>query len=363
MEILTKKRLAGLILAVLLITALALAARHSLSTVAPQQPVEITAVPVSQINKPIKVMRTGTVENSTHVPVSADFSGELSEVYVAAGQAVKAGQPLFKIQASSVPEVSQPATAAPQSHDNYDKALEEYNRNQKLYEIGAIPRRQLEAAAARLQQAQESSSPVQDNIPSSGPAINSTTIVKAPIDGIVTSLSAAAGKAVQAGQQLLALGSGQEVEIVAQLNQNDLYLVHLGTAAAIDMPNNQPVTGQVSQIYPRIEANQPPSFLAHLKLSGNPDNLLKPGMTANVYIDIGKSAAVPAVPSTSIFIDEQGQSFIYVVANDKAKRQQVTIGEIISDFTEITSPLPPQALVITSPISELKDGTAVTIVQ
>jgi membrane fusion protein (multidrug efflux system) len=325
----------------------------------PQTPVALTAVPLGTINKPIQISRKGSIENSTSVPINAEFSGLLSEVYVTEGQVVKSGQPLYKLQGSSESTVNQPIGASQQTQVNYDNALKEFNRCQKLFEIGAIPRRQLDIATARLQEAKESLTNTQNTIESPS---NGSATIKAPIGGTVTGLSASSGKAVQAGQQLLSLGSGQEVEAVIHLDQNDLYLVHLGTLATIEV-SQQTIAGYVSRIYPQVEANEISSFLAHVKLTNNPDGLLKSGMSITIRIDTGKSSAVPAVPTASILQDNQGRNFIYLAVNGKAAIQQITIGETIGDFTEITSDLPQQSMVITSSMESLKDGDAITVMQ
>jgi membrane fusion protein (multidrug efflux system) len=329
----------------------------------PQTPVTLTAVPLGTINKPVQIARKGSIENAVSVPVNADFSGVLSEIYVTEGQAVKTGQPLFKLQASSeAPTVHENTGASPQVQANYDNALKEVDRLQKLFELGAIPRRQLDIATAHLQEAKENLTNAQSASESPNAAVNGTATINAPTGGIVTGLSVSSGKTVQAGQQLLSLGSGQEVEAVVSLNQNDLYLVHLGTPATIEV-SQQTVAGQVTRIYPQVEADQIASFLAHVKLTTNPDGLLKSGMSVMIRIDTGKSSTVPAVPTASIFQDDQGRNFIYLADNGKATIQQITLGQAIGDFTEITSDLPQQSMVITSNTNEIKDGDAITVAQ
>ncbi|HWR45678.1 efflux RND transporter periplasmic adaptor subunit [Sporomusa sp.] len=328
----------------------------------PRMPVNITAVPLGTINKPIHIVRTGSIENSTSVPINAEFSGQLSEIYVTEGQAVKAGQPLLKLQASSEPTVNQTIGASQQTQANYDKALEEFNRYQKLFEIGGIPRRQLDLAITHLQEAKASLNNTPNTMQSSNATINGSATINAPINGIVTGLSTAPGKTVQAGQQLISLGSGQAVEVVVHLDQNDLYLAHLGTPAAIEV-SQQTIVGQISGIYPQVEANQISSFLAHIKLTNNPAGLLKSGMSVNVRIDTGTSVIVPAVPSASIFQDDKGKNFIYTTTTGKAIIQQISIGETIGEFTEITSLLPQQSMVITSNPKDIKDGDTITVIQ
>jgi RND family efflux transporter MFP subunit len=356
------------LIALLFTVALLLAASYNLLPIAvwPQHiiaksPIKLTALPIGTMNKPIPIARTGSIESSTSVPINADFSGRLSEIYVTEGQAVKAGQPLLKLQATKEPTANQ-NTGISQIQANYDNALKDVTRLQKFYDLGAIPRRQLEIATAKLEEAKTRLTNAQSTIHSSNATINGSVIINAPIDGKVTGLSTAPGKTVQAGQQLLSLGSGQEVEVVVNLDQNDLYLVHLGTPAIIEV-SQQAIVGQVSRIYPRVEADQSPSFIAHIKLTTNPADLLKSGMAVTVRIETDKTALVPAVPTASVLQDDQSRNFIYLAANGKAVIQQITIGATIGDFTEVTSNLPQQSMVITSNVADIKDGDAIEVTQ
>lgn len=358
-----KRSLAAMLLAVLLLTAIALALNTHRASL-PQQPQPPaspaadapTARSVDRILKPLTIVRTGTLESAGSLPVTADFTGQLKELYVKNGQAVKAGQPLLVLQATDEPQSGEPAPAAPsaQAQADYEAAQKEVNRLQKLYDIGGISRKQFEAAAARLQEAKTNlSAPA--SVKSASVPKGTLATVAAPIDGIVANLSAANGTTVQAGQKLLALGSGHDVEAVVRLAQNDLYLTHLGAPARITSGQNT-VAGQVSKIYPQIETNQAPAFLAHVKLLSNPDGLFRAGQPVTVKLDTGKTAEVQAVPTTALLYDNQGQTFLFLVVDGKAHRQAVLAGEAVGNFTEITSELPPSSYVLAPALASIKDG-------
>jgi len=279
--------------ALLLIVALTVAARYNLwaKPGAAPAPVSQTAPQAGNISKPTGLVRTGSVESATSVPVNSEFTGRVSEIYVTEGQAVKAGQPLFKLAPSggdvSRAAANQPAAVQPPAKASYEQASEKYKLYQNLYDQGAISRRQLEAAAAELQAAKEgASSSSAKSSPGGATTLQAPVTIKAPVDGIVTDLTTA-GTTVQAGQQVLALGSGQTMEIVVSLEQPELYLVHLGTTASIKLAN-QTILGQVSSIFPEVKGDNVSAFLAHIKLINAPTGLLKPGMTVSASIDIGK---------------------------------------------------------------------------
>ena len=319
----------------------------------PNAPIQVTTVPVGTINKPLYLSRTGVIQSSTSVPVNAVASGRITEIYVKEGQSIKAGQPLFKMDAvaaapAATPQPPAVATASP----SYEKAQEEYTRYQKLFAIGAISKKQLEASAARVQAAKESQ--IQDT-QAAPTAISGPVTVSAPTSGIASGLTMTPGKEVQAGQQLLFLGSGQDVEALIPLTQNDLYLVHLGTGILIETPS-QPLPGQVSAIYPKIEAGQEPSFLAHVKLTANPGGLLKAGMAVSLRIATESAAPVPAVPTSAIIKDGEGRKFLYLAENNKAVLQEITVGDTLGDVTELTSKLPDGSRIIITPLEQLKNG-------
>ncbi|HEY3426631.1 MAG TPA: efflux RND transporter periplasmic adaptor subunit, partial [Negativicutes bacterium] len=336
----------------------------------PGNPISVTAEPISTINKPVPIVRTGSIENSSVLPVTTDFPGRISEVYVKEGQEVKAGQPLLKLLGASGPStnskaaVNQNGAADPQAQESYDNALKEYNRLQKLYDQGAIPRRQVEEASARLQVAQEGLASSQGT---AQPTRNITTVtssdgfttISAPVSGTVTKLSTGIDQTVQAGQQLMVLGSG-EVQVVVPIEQNDLYLVYSGIPATIEV-SGKTITGKVASIYPEIGPDNLPTFRTHIKVTNNADDLLKIGMAVTVRINTGKSAVVFVIPKVAVVQEGQDIQYIYLVENGKAVRQQVSIGETIGDFQEITSELPEQAIVVTSNAENIRNGDALTV--
>jgi len=364
----------------LLLVALMLAARYGLlpatpwtQYIIPRTPVNVTAMPIGTMNKPIPIVRTGSIQSPTSVPIATEFSGQISEVYVTEGQPVKAGQPLVKLLGSAEPSTkseiivsNQSVGTNSQAQTNYDNALKEYNRDQQLYEKGAIPRRKVENDAARLQVLKESLAGNQETTHSSITGTTTATsggfaTISAPINGIVTGLSAVIDKAVQTGQQLMVLDSG-EVQVVIAIEQNDLYLVHLGTPATIEV-SGQALLGQVVTIYPELGINNIPAFRTHIKVTNDTGGLLKTGMSVTVHINTGKTATVLAIPATAIFNDNQGLHYIYLADNGKAIRQQISMGEPLGDFIEITATLPEQALVITSNVDNLSNGDPIVIVE
>lgn len=338
-------------------------ARHQFQL--PQPSAAVTAVAAGVVDKPLRLVRPGSLEQAQLLPVYTEYAGTVARLYVVPGQAVKAGQPLLTLEAVTAPPVVKPAlppAGQPASRASHENAQQEFERYQKLYELGAISRKQLEAAAARLKAAQES----QDSAPAASGSTQSVVDVprgpvevRAPADGIVTGLMTAQGKSVPSGQQLMSLGSGQELEAVISLEQSDLYVCRLGTAVTLQL-GEQTVAGQISGIYPEVAEDQSVTYRAHVKLAGQPAGPTS-GTPVQMVLETGQTVPVLAVPSAALQQDAAGSYFVYTVTDNTVGTQPVAAGETVGDFTEISAGLVPDTLVLSGAVDGLRPGAAVVL--
>lgn len=332
-------------------------------------PVSVTTAAVSKIDKAIEIPAAGSVESRKAAVVGAQIAGRIINVSVTDGQMVTAGQDLVTIQGTAPvvrSNTTSPANAPsmqngeanPEAQANYESIQKKYEQYQKLYQLGAVPRRQVEDLQAQLAAAREAlSSPAESTVPS-GTTTGSQEVVAtitAPIAGKIMEITAANEATVQTGQQLMVVDSGGDVRVVVQLSQEDLYLIHTGTQVKIVLPDapDQIFTGQVEGIFPEIGA-QAQSFRTHIRVD-NTNGVLKPGQTVNAAFCMDQTVPVNAVPALSV-IREKETNYIFLAVNGKAVRQEVTTGSRLGDFIEITSDLPDSARVITSHVTDIKDG-------
>ena len=260
--------------ALVLAAAVAIVARQDFRTVpaSPPATVEIAKVQPAPENPPTGMVRAGTIVTAKLLPIYSGFAGKISEVYVKEGQLIKAGQPLFKLEAASIPVEAAPEPSIVPTKD--------YSHYQKLFEQGIISRRELDNITAH-----QYAAPRKTNSGAAA-APPAPAITTAPIDGIVTGLTADPGSDVQADQKLLSLGSGQTLEAVVPLEQSDLYRVQLGAPATVEA-SGQMISGEVLSIFPEVKENSIVAFLAHVSLTHPPAGLLQAGMPVTVRIDTG----------------------------------------------------------------------------
>ena len=252
-----------------------LAAAYSGSSLPSKQradePAVINSPPSHPNNENVQPIWQGSVVRAVPTPVHSQFAGRIQTLYVAEGQSVKRGQQLLVI----APAAGQPPSSL--GADEYGKALQEYQRLQKLYDMGAIPRRQVEQAAARLQAAKGQ------------PAAGQSSGLKEPVeltasfDGVVTGLAVSPGGVVQSGQQLLAIGSGEPFEIIVTVEEQRVGVFRLGSAVEMRAAGEN-VRGRVTAILPQPQGNGVPSFLCRISLHQPTDGRLQEGMTVHVAL-------------------------------------------------------------------------------
>lgn len=258
--------------AFMLIGLLLFASRSNFHTEPPTSP-ETAENPPPVANTAPEIVRDGVLASTALLPVNSGFAGKILEVYVTNGQPVQAGQALFKL------EYATPAT--PPAGEKSGTVKVDAERLKQLYEQGIISRREWETATgARARTTSNEDGPASA---AASPATLVIATTNAPIAGIVSGLTVTAESAVQPDQRILALGSGNKLEAVVSLTQDELYKVPLGARAVIEVAG-QSFMGDVSSILPELLDNQVVSFQAHISLANAPAVALQAGMPATVRI-------------------------------------------------------------------------------
>ena len=107
----------------------------------------IQSAALGKITKPIILTRSGAVEKAAFIPVTADFTGLLTDLYVKEGETVSAGQKIGVLKATedTLTEVSaapqQSAAPSADAQTAYENAQKEVSRLKQLYEIGGVSRK------------------------------------------------------------------------------------------------------------------------------------------------------------------------------------------------------------------------------
>jgi HlyD family secretion protein len=267
-----------------------------------------------------KVDATGTLAPVTTVQVGSQVSGTVKALAVDFNAQVRKGQVIAELDPSLFQtQVDQARATLIKSQSDVDRAKVEvddssskFRRAQELYEQKLISRNDLETAQSTAMQAEAALKSAEAQVTQARASLNQTevnlghTIIRSPIDGTVISRN------VDVGQTVAASMSAPTLYVIAQ------DLTHMQVSASIDESDigriepSQPVTfrvdaypqqifrGTVKQV--RLDAKTEQNVVSYTTMIDvpNEDLRLKPGMTANVTVQIAANQDVLRVPNAAL---------------------------------------------------------------
>ncbi|GAO40439.1 putative efflux pump periplasmic linker protein [Sphingomonas changbaiensis NBRC 104936] len=304
------------------------------------------------------VSATGTMAARIDMPVGVvGEGGEVTRVLVQPGDWVRAGQVLATIERSVQAQQSAALDAQINvARANARLAEQELARAQQLVGRGFVSKADVERKLATrdqaLAQVRVAEAQYREALARTG-----RLDIRAPAAGLVLTRSVEPGQVVGAGSgTLFRLAKGGEMELRAQLSENDLASVHVGAIATVTpVGSSQSFKGQVWQVSPVIDP-QTRQGIARIALAYSP--LLRPGGFAQAEIVTGQVNA-PLLPESAVLSDQNG-NFVYIVdANDKAQRRAVKTGQVSDKGIAIISGLNGDEKVVLSAGAFLNPGQVV----
>ena len=199
---------------------------------------------------------------------------------------------------------------------------------------GTVPDGATGTSLLKLKQAQLSVQSAQDNLDN----YLASTTVTAPFDGTITQAQVVSGDIVSNGTAAFTIDDLSSMVVDVQVIEVDINSVKVGQPAAItfDAIPNKTYNGKVIQTSMAGTAGQNSvSFTVTVQLT-DADALVKPGMTANVTIITNQVEGALLVPSTAVYTDNAGKTFVYLVNNGQVAEVPVTVGASSDTTSQIT---------------------------
>lgn len=245
-----------------------------------------------------------------------------------------------------------------QAQTDLEQARRQRARLDQLLAVQAIPARRVEEAraeesraqarleAARARIAQYEHSRTADAAPDGDTAFRA----KAPLAGIVTSLSVAPGSIVEAGQVILSIVSPDRLWIVAEVPESDAGALGMLRTAELEIPGLSPgapaITGTV-RIRNIGRTVNPESRRIPVTLEVvNQNGLLRIGQSLFVRFGVGDPVETLAAPISSL-VDDGGQTVVFVQsAGESFAKRIVRSGMSGEGYVQILSGLQPGERVV-----------------
>ncbi len=289
--------------------------------------------------------------------------------------------------ASSIPEQIQKAELdASSSKAAADAQKQIVESRKELFQQGALPRRELDAAEVALAQAQsqyQQAQKVLDDLRRSGKeqavksaggqfnaakgkllasqAALSYSYIKSPINGVVTDRPLYPGELATANQPLLTVMDNSSLIAKAHISQAQAVGLKKGAEAEIRIAGqDDPIPGKLSLVSPALDPGS--TTIEVWVQAAKPPDSLRPGMTVQISITAATAQDAVIVPNNSIFQTNDGANYVVVTGSDNVAHQKnVQLGIRGVTETQITSGVNAGEAVITSGGYGLPDKTKIRI--
>jgi RND family efflux transporter MFP subunit len=281
----------------------------------------------------------------------------VTAVLVDAGTWVQAGQVLATVDRSVQAQTSaQLAAALESARASAALAQNEYERSAALVGRGFVSKADLDRKAAARDQANAQVRVAQAQLGATRAGINLLDI-RAPTSGLILQRNLEVGQVIGAGSQgLFRLARGGEMEMRAQMSQQDLAAIRVGMpASVIPIGSTTGVTGSVWQVSPVID---PQTRQGEVRIAISYSPGIRPGGFAEARISAGATTA-PLLPQSAVLSDNDG-NYVYIVnAKNEAERRNVKVGVVDESGATITAGLNGQEMVVLSAGPFLNPGQKV----
>jgi HlyD family secretion protein len=240
-------------------------------------------------HKPIKV--SGNIE-ATDIRLSFRIPGKIRELLTDEGRMVLAQEVVARLETDELTKIKVEAEASLKAAEfTYERAREDYDRLEKLFQAGAI-------SAQRRDTAKTAADTAKANVEARRASLDLAVTrwgfadLASPIDGFILTKSAEAGEVVQAGSTVFTAADLRDIWLTAYINETDLGRVKLNQPAEVrtDTYPDKIYKGRVSFISQESEftpkqiqtSEERVKLVYRIKIKVENTGLeLKPGMPAD----------------------------------------------------------------------------------
>lgn len=162
--------------------------------------------------------------------------------------------------------------------------------------------------------------------------------IEAPFNGTVTKVDSKVGDQVSTGTAAFRIDDLSELYVDVQISEVDINKVSIGqkTELSFDAISGNTYTGEVTEVA-RIgeDTGSGVDFTVTLRIV-DPDDEVRPGMTAAVNIIVTEKKDVLAIPSRAVRTSD-GQRIVYVMRGNSLTPVDIEVGAVSDTSVEVVS--------------------------
>ena len=354
-----------------------------------------------------KVTANGKIQAENKVEMSALVQGQVVNLAVREGDKVKKGDFLLQIDRNRAAAEEAGSSAAlkaslsdrDSAKENVAQAQRDFDRARRNYEARITSEADFQRAQSGLETARSAFEAAQNRVDQmrAGLSANrdtlSKTTVRAPIEGVVTTLRVKAGEVTvigtmnNPGTQLLTVSDMSTVEAVLMVDETDTPTVQVGQKALLNVDaypgrtfdglvtevGNSPILKDDPDLQGLTTTSDAINFKVKVKVLEPPPSI-RPGFSVTADIVTGVKEKVAAVPLAAVVVrdspkgekNEAGklktEQGVYALRDGKAVFASIKTGITGELMVEVVSGVPAGEEIVTGPfkaLREIKDGDRV----
>ncbi|HEY0846639.1 MAG TPA: efflux RND transporter periplasmic adaptor subunit [Noviherbaspirillum sp.] len=282
----------------------------------------------------------GVIEAVRQTVIAAQVPGAVVALDVKAGDVVKAGQVLLRIDARAADQNAAASDAQVQAaRASLEVATKEFERQRQLFQKQYISQAALERAEAqyRATTAQLNAQLAQANAARTQSGFH---IVKAPYAGVVADVPVTLGDMAMPGRPLLTLYDPAALRVTAAVPQTAIARQAQDGKAKLEIPGlaaeRQWIAVEQVQVLPTIDAGTHTAQVRVVLPAGSKD--VTPGMFARVWLPMRSDAASRLLVPVKAVVRRAEMTGVYVVdPQGRPVLRQVRLGRVVDDTVEVLS--------------------------
>lgn len=297
----------------------------------------VAGKPVTVLLKPVHLEESavGTIRAVHETSIGSKLLARVLEVDLKAGQKVKAGDVLVRLDDSDIrAKLRQAEAAVTAAEAAYARDASDAKRYAELVKKHAVSVQDNEKAVAALQSSEANLLRAREGVKEVQAMLDWATI-RSPIDGTVIDKKVEVGDMVTPGQMLLTLYDPTRMQLVASVRESLTDRLQVGQSIGVYVERlRKQCSGTVSEIVPEAQSS---SRSFQVKVTGPCPAGIYSGMFGRILIPL-QEEEVLMIPRQAV--QNVGQlEFVTVVESDGGSRRAIRTGRVFGNDVEVLSGL------------------------
>ena len=308
---------------------------------APESVAVVTA-PVVQKPLAVEVEALGTARSNEAIDITAKSANTVISVRFEEGQLVRRGELLIELDGAQARADLAAAEAA------LAESKSAFARSRDLFAQAALSQAQLEQIEATLLANEARVAAARARL--------SDTLIRAPFDGRMGLRRVSVGALVNPGAVITTLDDTRTMKVDFDVPEVFLAVLKAGLAVVAQSAayTGESFSGEVESVDSRVDpVTRTIKVRARLP---NPEGRLRPGMFLTVRVSREPLPGL-VVPEQAL-VPERGKVYVFVLADGRIARREVTIGRRVPGEVEITQGVAVGERVVVEGTQKVRDGAA-----